>query len=80
MRYKVQPEDFVVEERVQLSFLPQGPFAIYRVRKRGDDVERAGADGADAGRAAVERRLHSSLGYLSPEEYELIHTTEGSFA
>ena len=26
------------------------------------------------------RRLHSSLGYLSPEEYELIHTTEGSFA
>lgn len=26
------------------------------------------------------RRLHSSLGYLSPEEYELIHSTEGSFA
>jgi putative transposase len=26
------------------------------------------------------RRLHSSLGYLSPEEYELIHTTEGNFA
>ena len=26
------------------------------------------------------RRLHSSLGYLSPEEYELIHSAEGSFA
>jgi len=26
------------------------------------------------------RRLHSSLGYLSPEEFELIHSTEGSFA
>ena len=26
------------------------------------------------------RRLHSSLGYLSPEEYELIYATEGSFA
>ena len=26
------------------------------------------------------RRLHSSLGYFSPEEFELIHTTEGSFA
>ncbi|MCP4540413.1 MAG: IS3 family transposase [Chloroflexi bacterium] len=25
-------------------------------------------------------RLHSSLGYLSPEEFELIHSTEGRFA
>ena len=26
------------------------------------------------------RRLHSSLGYLSPEEYEQLHTAKGSFA
>ena len=26
------------------------------------------------------RRLHSALGYLSPEECELIHATDGSFA
>ena len=35
MRYKVQPEDFVVEERTRLSLAPRGRFAIYRVRKRG---------------------------------------------
>jgi putative transposase len=27
-----------------------------------------------------QHRLHSALGYLSPEEYELIYATEGSFA
>jgi tRNA pseudouridine13 synthase len=35
MRYKVQPEDFVVEERIQLPLAHRGPFAVYRVRKRG---------------------------------------------
>ena len=35
MRYKVQPEDFVVEEQIQLSLAPRGDFAVYRVRKRG---------------------------------------------
>jgi tRNA pseudouridine13 synthase len=35
MRYKVQPEDFVVEERIQLPLAHRGPFAAYRVRKRG---------------------------------------------
>ena len=35
MRYKVQPEDFVVEEQMQLSLAPRGRFAVYRVRKRG---------------------------------------------
>ena len=35
MRYKVQPEDFVVEEQMQLSLAPQGDFAVYRVRKLG---------------------------------------------
>ncbi|MFL7793178.1 MAG: tRNA pseudouridine(13) synthase TruD [Anaerolineae bacterium] len=35
MRYKECPEDFVVEERARLHFVPQGDFAIYRVRKRG---------------------------------------------
>ena len=35
MRYKVQPEDFAVEEQIQLSLAPKGRFAIYRVRKRG---------------------------------------------
>jgi tRNA pseudouridine13 synthase len=35
LRYKIRPEDFVVEERVRLRLLPAGDFAIYRVRKRG---------------------------------------------
>lgn len=35
MRYKAQPEDFVVEERIHLRFTPDGEFGIYRVRKRG---------------------------------------------
>ena len=35
MRYKVRPEDFVVEERIRLRLLPVGDFAVYRVRKRG---------------------------------------------
>jgi len=35
MRYKIQPEDFVVEERARLPLAPRGRFAIYRVRKRG---------------------------------------------
>jgi tRNA pseudouridine13 synthase len=35
MKYKVQPEDFAVEERVQLRLTPGGEFAVYRVRKRG---------------------------------------------
>jgi tRNA pseudouridine13 synthase len=35
VRYKVRPEDFVVEERARLHLAPAGDFAIYRVRKRG---------------------------------------------
>lgn len=35
MRYKVRPEDFVVEERIRLRLLPTGDFGVYRVRKRG---------------------------------------------
>jgi tRNA pseudouridine13 synthase len=35
MKYKVQPEDFVVEERIHMRLTPDGEFAIYRVRKRG---------------------------------------------
>jgi len=35
MRYKVQPEDFVVEEQIQFSLAPRGCFAVCRVRKRG---------------------------------------------
>ena len=35
VRYKVCPEDFVVEERIRMHLVPQGNFAIYRVRKRG---------------------------------------------
>jgi len=35
VRYKVRPEDFVVEEQVQLPLAPGGPFAVYRVHKRG---------------------------------------------
>jgi len=35
MRYKVQPEDFIVEERIRLPLAPRGRFAIYRVHKRG---------------------------------------------
>jgi len=35
MRYKVQLEDFAVEEQIRLSLAPRGRFAVYRVRKRG---------------------------------------------
>ena len=35
MRFKVQPEDFIVEERVHLPLEVRGDYAIYRVRKRG---------------------------------------------
>ena len=35
MRYKVQPEDFDVQEQAQLLFVPHSSFAVYRVHKRG---------------------------------------------
>ncbi|HDQ73781.1 MAG TPA: tRNA pseudouridine(13) synthase TruD [Chloroflexi bacterium] len=35
MRYKVQAEDFVVEEQMSLSLGEQGQFAVCRVRKKG---------------------------------------------
>jgi tRNA pseudouridine13 synthase len=35
MRYKTDPEDFIVEERMWLPLAPKGRFAVYRVRKRG---------------------------------------------
>ena len=35
MRFKVVPEDFVVEERARLPLPVGGAYAIYRVRKRG---------------------------------------------
>ena len=35
MRFKVQPEDFIVEERVHLPLEVKGDYAIYRVHKRG---------------------------------------------
>lgn len=35
MRYKVQPEDFLVEEQIALPLTETGPYAIYRVRKEG---------------------------------------------
>jgi tRNA pseudouridine13 synthase len=35
MRYKVQPEDFTVEEQIVLPLARRGRFAVYRVRKRG---------------------------------------------
>jgi len=35
VRYKVRSEDFVVEERARFRLVPEGDFAIYRVRKRG---------------------------------------------
>jgi tRNA pseudouridine13 synthase len=34
MRYKVCPDDFVVEEQIKPHFAPAGAFAVYRVRKR----------------------------------------------
>lgn len=34
MRFKVKPEDFVVEELARLPLAPEGDFAIYRVEKR----------------------------------------------
>lgn len=35
MRFKVVPEDFVVEERARLPLSVGGAYAVYRVRKRG---------------------------------------------
>jgi len=35
MRYKVRPEDFTVEEQIELPLASRGRFAVYRVRKRG---------------------------------------------
>jgi tRNA pseudouridine13 synthase len=35
MRFKVQPEDFVVEERAQLPLSRKGAYALYQVRKCG---------------------------------------------
>lgn len=34
MRWKVRPEDFLVEEIVELLLRPGGPYVLYRVRKR----------------------------------------------
>jgi tRNA pseudouridine13 synthase len=48
MRYKVQPEDFIVEEQMRLPLAPQGPFAVYRVRKRGATTLRVRAQMARA--------------------------------
>jgi tRNA pseudouridine13 synthase len=48
MRYKVQPEDFVVEEQMQLPLASSGSFAIYRVRKRGVTTLRVQAQMARA--------------------------------
>jgi tRNA pseudouridine13 synthase len=56
MRYKVQPEDFIVEEQIRLSLAPSGPFAVYRVRKRGVTTLRVQAQMARAlgvGQSAV---------------------------
>jgi tRNA pseudouridine13 synthase len=35
LRFKVAPEDFVVEEHIRPLFTPEGSFAVYCVRKRG---------------------------------------------
>jgi tRNA pseudouridine13 synthase len=35
MRYKTQPEDFIVEELIALPLVSSGRFAVYRVRKQG---------------------------------------------
>jgi len=35
VRFKVQPEDFVVEERARLPLSQKGSYALYQVRKRG---------------------------------------------
>jgi tRNA(Glu) U13 pseudouridine synthase TruD len=48
MRYKIQPEDFVVEECMRLPFAPNGPFGVYRVRKRGVTTLGAQAQKAQA--------------------------------
>jgi len=35
LRFKVRPEDFIVEERIRLPFARSGAFTLYRVEKRG---------------------------------------------
>jgi tRNA pseudouridine13 synthase len=34
MRFRVRPEDFMVEEQVRLPLTQKGPYALYEVRKR----------------------------------------------
>jgi len=35
MRLKATPEDFVVEEKIDLNLQPSGPWAVYQIEKRG---------------------------------------------
>ncbi|MEP7200929.1 MAG: tRNA pseudouridine(13) synthase TruD, partial [Chloroflexota bacterium] len=34
MRIKATPDDFIVEEQIQLPLVASGPHAVYRIRKR----------------------------------------------
>jgi tRNA pseudouridine13 synthase len=43
LRFKVQPNDFVVEEEARLPLAPAGAYALYRVRKRGLTILEVGA-------------------------------------
>ncbi|HID86524.1 MAG TPA: tRNA pseudouridine(13) synthase TruD [Anaerolineae bacterium] len=42
-RFKVQPDDFVVEEQARLPLAPTGAYTLYRVRKRGLTTLEVGA-------------------------------------
>jgi tRNA pseudouridine13 synthase len=73
MRYKVRPEDFVVEEQVQLPLTRGGPFRVYRVTKRGAttlsvraSIARAlGLRGADVAFPAIKDKVAVAVQHTS---------------
>jgi tRNA pseudouridine13 synthase len=73
MRFKVKPEDFVVEELAQLPLAPGGDFALYRVEKRNVTTLQVQADiagqlrqrSSDVQAPALKDRKSTAIQYLT---------------